>query len=294
MINRHSWIFILAVLAVFFLIPFSVSAQEEDLYENETETEEIDDDDDDDDTLKSWPFSEDIDEGRDSYISSLEPDGVVWYEDEDGFTSFVSGNKFGTMAADRDDAYSLAKEFMGNSDYDLLELRTDSFGEITVYSYQQIYDNQLLSNCYLKIITNTGGDVLGFVSSLTDDPDSMGWDSFERPAPANWEERFADWDADNYEKTVTSYSDEIMDISIPVMIDPETGDRYLGDKDRLIFCVDMADIENLDTREDATPINIDQNLFSDGELLSYYLFIRVYDYYAENGCGGRTVSGHRS
>ncbi len=287
MINRHFWIFILAVLAVFFLIPFSVSAQEEDQYEDETETEEIDEDLlPDEDTLKSWPFSEDIDEGRDTYISSLEPEGVVWYDDEDGFTSFISGNEFGANAADRDEAYSLAHEFMNNSDYDLLELRTDSFGEITVYSYQQIYDNQLLSGCYLKIITNTEGDVLGYVSSLTDDPDSVGWDSFERPAVANWEDRFADWDSDIYEKTVTSHSDVIMDISIPVMTDPETGDRYLGDKDRLIFCVDMADIENLDTREDATPINIDQNLYSDGELLSYYLFIQVYDYYAENGWWG--------
>ena len=291
--NRRSLFLFLVLLAAFLMIPCSVSAQEEDPYEDGTETEEIDEDlDSDDDTLKSWPFSEDIDEGRDSYISSLDPDGVVWHDDENGIVTFVSGNEFGTMVQNADDAYALAQEFIGSSDYDFLELRKDYFGDIIVYSYQQIYDNQLLSGCYLKIIANTEGEVLGFVSSLTDDPDDVRWDSFEMPAPANWEERFADWESDTYEKTVTSYSDVVMDISIPVMVDPATGDRYLGDKDRLVFCADISEITELETREDATPINIDQNLFSDGELLSYYLFIQVYDYYAETGWWG--PDGERS
>ena len=287
MAKRNSLIIFLMLLAVFLLIPCSVSAQGEDPDEDETETEEIDEDLlPDEDTLKSWPFSEEIDGSWDSYTSRLDPAGVVWYEDDDGFVSFISGNEFGTTAADRDDAYFLAQSYIDNSDYGLLELRVDSFKDINVYTFQQIYDNHLLSGCFLKIITNTYGDVLGFVNSLTEVPDSVGWDSVEFPAPANWEERFEDWDTETYEKTVISNSEKEVEISIPVLSDPETGERYLGDKDRLIFCVDMADIEDLDSREEATPINIDQNLYSDGELLTYYLFIQVYDYFAENGWWG--------
>lgn len=286
--KRHSLIIILCILAAFFLIPCSVSAQEEDLYEDETETEEIDEDlQPDEETLKSWPFPEEIDGSWDSYTSRLDPAGVVWNEDEDGHVTFISGNEFGTTVADGDDAFALAQNFMDNSDgFDLFDLRTDSFGDINVYTYQQTYDGNLLSGCFLKIITNTYGDVLGFVSSLTDDPDDAGWDSSDFPSPANWEERFEDWDAETYEKTVISYAEKEVDISVPVLSDPETGEHYLGDKDRLVFCVDMADIEDLDSREDATPINIDQDLYSDGELLTYYLFIQVYDFFAENGWWG--------
>ena len=273
------------MLTALLLIPCAVSAQLDD--SGETETEEIDEDlEPDEDTLRSWPFSDDFDRSRDSYISRLEPDGMVWCEDEDGSVTFIGGDEFGTNVSDRDEAYALAMGFMDNSEYDLLELRTDSFGELNVYTYQQIYDNHLLSGCFLKIFTNGNGDVLGIGSSLTEEPDNVGWASFEFPPAANWEERFEDWDTETFEKDVTAYSDKELHISIPVLSDPETGERYLGDKDRLVFCVDIADIEELDSREDATPINIDQNLFSDGELLTYYLFLQVYDYFAENGWWG--------
>lgn len=76
---------------------------------------------------------------------------------------------------------------------------------------------------------------------------------------------------------MTAVSEEIVDVSIPVLVDPDTGERYLGDKERLIFCVDTADIRALDDRQDSTPINMDRDLSSDGELLTYYLFIQVYD-----------------
>ena len=287
MVKKHSLIILLLMLAAFFLIPCAVSAQSDDQDAAETETEEIDEDlVPDEETLLSWPFSEDSGEINDFYTSSLDPDGTVWAENEDGAVSFVSGNEFGAIAADRDEAYSLAKEYMDNSDCDLLELRSDSFGEINVYTYQQICDNQLLSGCFLKIITNQNGDVLGMVSSLAGDPDDAGWDYSGSREVANWEERFADWQTETYEKTVTAVSEEEVSVSIQVMVDPETGERYLGDKDRLIFCVDMAELEDLDDRQDSTPINLDQNLYSDGELLTYYRFTQVYDYFAEKGWWG--------
>ena len=132
-----NWLLILlSLLAVVLLMPYAASAQSD---ATETETDELEEYmQPDEETLLSWPFSEDIDEGRDSYISSLDPDGVVWHDDETGIVTFVSGNKFGTMVQNADDAYALAQEFIGSSDYDFLELRKDYFGDIIVYSYQQI------------------------------------------------------------------------------------------------------------------------------------------------------------
>ena len=103
MVKKYSLIILLLMLAVFFLIPCAVSAQSDDQDAAETETEEIDEDlVPDEETLLSWPFSEDSGEINDFYTSSLDPDGTVWAENEDGAVSFVSGNEFGAIAAARD------------------------------------------------------------------------------------------------------------------------------------------------------------------------------------------------
>ena len=281
---RNCLLICLSLLAVVLLMPYAVSAQSD---ENETETEELEEYmQPDEETLLSWPFSEDIDEGRETYLSGLDPEGKVWHEDENGAWTFMSGDEFGKVISDNDDAYSLALNYLNNDDSDLVLMRDDSFGDITVYTFQQSYEEELVYKSYLKIITDRYGEVLGAVSSLEEDPESVGWDYYAQRESADWEERFADWDSDTYEKTVTAVSGEIVDVSIPVLVDPDTGDRYLGDKDRLVFCVDVAELANLDDRGDATPINLDRELYSDGELLTYYRFIQVYDYYAENGWWG--------
>ena len=287
MVRKRSVLFILMIFSFFLLISCAAFAQSEDLAEDETETEEIDEDlIPDEETLLSWPFSGNISDITDDYPSSLDPDGILRHEDEYGNVTFVSGNESGTYVADESDAYYLAKQYIDNDIFDLQPLRTDSFEEIRVFTFQQMCDETLLSGCYLKIIANHDGDVLGLVSSLVNDPEEAGWDYSGTREPANWEERFADWETETYEKTVISYSDKEVDISVPLLVDPETGEHYLGDKDRLIFCVDIADIDQLDDRQDGTPIIMEQNLYSDGELLTYYLFIQVYDYYAEKGWWG--------
>ena len=287
MAKRHSLLFFLVILSVLLMIPFAACAQSEDLEADETETEEVDEDLlPDEETLLSWPFTGNIDEITDDFPSSLDPDGILTNEDENGAVTFVSGNPLGTSAGDDSEAYNFAVEYMDNSDFDLQPLRSDSFKDVRVYTFQQMYNDTLLSGSYLKIVTNQDGDVLGIVSSLVNDPDEAGWDYSGERQPADWEDRFAYYQTETYEKTVTSYADKEVDISVPLLFDPETGEHYLGDKDRLIFCVDIAEIDELDDRQDATPISMERNLYSDGELLTYYLFIQVYDYYAEKGWWG--------
>ena len=281
---RNSLLILLALLAVVLLMPFAVSAQQD---ENESETEELEDYmKPDEETLQSWPFTEDFDLGRETYLSRLDPEGRVWYEDENYQMTFISGDEFGEVVSDVEDAYSLAVNYLDSSESELVLMRTDTFEDITVYTFQQRYEEELVYKSFLKIITNSYGEVLGAVSSLEEDPESVGWDYYAYREPADWEERFADWDSGTYEKTVTAVSEEVVDISIPVMINPETGDRYLGDKDRLVFCIDVAELAELDDRGDSTPINMDRDLQSDGELLTYYRFIQVYDYFAEKGWWG--------
>ncbi len=281
---------VLALLAVSFLVPCSAAAQQYDPDEVETETEEEDhDDEDDEDALDmelSWPFSKGIDYSWDNYISRLEPDGMIRYENKAGDVTFVSGDPYGIAVTDIDEAYTDALYFMDNDEFDLEEKRIDSYGDVIVYTFQQIYEGYRLVDCYIKIITDSGGNVLGIVSSLINYPDEKKFDRDGSPKQSDWEERFADWDSEAYEKTVTAHSGEIVDISVPVLVDPETGERYLGDKDRLVFCVDSSELEGLDDWGDAIPINLDRNLFSDGELLSYYRFIQVYDYYMEKDWWG--------
>ncbi|MBQ4512110.1 MAG: M4 family metallopeptidase [Anaerolineaceae bacterium] len=277
-------IIIAAMFALVLLMPYAASAQRE---EEQTETEELEEYmQPDEETLLSWPFTEDISYVQDTYVSRLEPEGRVWHDNENGVWTFISGDEFGETITDVNDTYSLALNYLEDSDSDLAAMREDVYGDLIVYTFQQSYDDKMVYNSYLKIITNNYGEVLGAVSSLERNPEDVGWDYEAFREPADWEERFSDWDSEIFEKTVTAVSEEIVDVSIPVLVDPDTGERYLGDKERLIFCVDTADIRALDDRQDSTPINMDRDLSSDGELLTYYLFIQVYDYFAEKGWWG--------
>lgn len=278
---RNCLLILLALLAVILLMPYAASAQQDDPDMDETETEETEEymlD-----MELSWPFSKDIDYSWDNYLSRLEPDGMIRYENKDGDETFVSGDPYGSLIEDFEDAYNAGLYFMDNSDFDLEELRADSYGDIKVYTFQQVYDGWRLIDCYLKIITDSDGNIQGISSSLISYPDEDKFDRDGSPKQSEWDELFVDWDSEIYEKTVTAHSGEEVDISIPVLIDPEVGERYLGDKERLIFCVDASGLEDLDDWGDSIPINMDQDQYSDGVLLTYYRFIQVYDYFAEKG-----------
>lgn len=74
------------------------------------------------------------------------------------------------------------------------------------------------------------------------------------------------------------------EITVPVMQDTETGEIVLGDAKRKILCADFADYEFNDT---LTPrVSEDGSTWNAGELMTYYNFIRVWDYYDEIGWTG--------
>ena len=157
---RNCLLILLALLAVVLLMPYAASAQQDDPDRDETETEETEEymlD-----MELSWPFSKDIDYSWDNYLSRLEPDGMIRYENKDGDETFVSGDPYGSLIEDFEDAYNAGLYFMNNSDFDLEELRADSYGDIKVYTFQQVYDGWRLTDCYLKIITDSEVTVIQF------------------------------------------------------------------------------------------------------------------------------------
>ena len=79
------------------------------------------------------------------------------------------------------------------------------------------------------------------------------------------------------------------EITVPLMQDTETGRYVLGDAKRKILCADFADYRFNDT---LTPRTSDEGTsWNEGELLTYYNFIRVWDYYKEIGWTGPDDDG---
>lgn len=89
--------------------------------------------------------------------------------------------------------------------------------------------------------------------------------------------------------TITHNDGSEEEITVPVMQDTETGKIVLGDAERKILCADFADYKYNDT---LTPRDSDDGTsWNEGELLTYYNFIRVWDYYNEIGWTGPDGDG---
>ena len=74
------------------------------------------------------------------------------------------------------------------------------------------------------------------------------------------------------------------EITVPLIEDTETGKTVLGDAKRKILCADFADYEFNKT---LTPrASEDGTTWNEDELMIYYNFIRVWDYYKEIGWTG--------
>ena len=79
------------------------------------------------------------------------------------------------------------------------------------------------------------------------------------------------------------------EITVPLMEDTETGQYVLGDAKRKILCADFADYEFNKT---LTPrASEDGTTWNEDELMIYYNFIRVWDYYNEIGWTGPDDDG---
>lgn len=93
----------------------------------------------------------------------------------------------------------------------------------------------------------------------------------------------ATWDG-----TVLHYDGNEEEISVPVLIDNETGKTILGDGKRRILCADYNDFVYGGT---LTPRTSDNGEWDNNELLVYYNMIRIYDLFSDIGWIGPDGSG---
>ena len=89
--------------------------------------------------------------------------------------------------------------------------------------------------------------------------------------------------------TIEHFNGREEEITVPVMEDTVTGRTVLGDLKRKILCADYADYKYNNT---LTPRDSeDGKTWNEGELLTYYNFIRAWDYYNEIGWTGPDGDG---
>ena len=89
--------------------------------------------------------------------------------------------------------------------------------------------------------------------------------------------------------TIEHFDGTEEEITVPVMEDAVTGRTVLGDLKRKILCADYADYKYNDT---LTPRDSeDGTTWNEGDLLTYYNFIRAWDYYNEIGWTGPDGDG---
>ncbi len=91
--------------------------------------------------------------------------------------------------------------------------------------------------------------------------------------------------------TVKNLAGEELEVEIPVMIDPDTGDQILGDAKRQILCADYSDYWKNGT---ITPCIAKDGKWDDEAVITYSNFIGVYDFYASAGWNGGDGAGSAS
>ncbi len=99
---------------------------------------------------------------------------------------------------------------------------------------------------------------------------------------------FDKYKEDTWKGTVTLHDGKTKEISVPVLVDPQTNEKILGDAKRKIICVDYAQFNN---EEKLAPRVGDGTSFDNTELLAYESFIRVWDYYDSIGWTGPDGEG---
>lgn len=87
---------------------------------------------------------------------------------------------------------------------------------------------------------------------------------------------------------VTRSDGTTMNITVPILRDPETGDEYLADAKRKILCADYAAFEY---EGQLVPRTASDGAFADNELLIYDSFIKVWDFYDSIGWTGPDGEG---
>ena len=78
--------FILFLILFLLIIPISTCAQDHE--DADTAVIEVDEE-----TMKSWPFSDDSDSDEEDYISALDEEGRITFEDAKGNTALRSADR---------------------------------------------------------------------------------------------------------------------------------------------------------------------------------------------------------
>ncbi len=99
---------------------------------------------------------------------------------------------------------------------------------------------------------------------------------------------FLDFEEDTWTGTVTKHDGTTKELTVPVLKDKETGERYLGDMNRKVLCIDYADY---DFNDKITIRKEEDGRFADNELLIYETFLRTYDLYEQAGWTGPDGEG---
>ena len=232
------------------------------------------------DTMLSWPFSGLIPGTYSPVTDSVE---TVVYSSENSGMTFMAGRVPYGPAADEEEAASVAAELVPQTSLDMEWVRTDAYGGVVCYTFRAMEEGMQLRNCCVKIIANDAGEILGIASSLPDNTDDIirdDPDEENRPQA----ELDADYESAVYEAALETRSEEILEISVPVLVSPEDGGMYLGDRERRVYCVDSASLESGDGENPVIrPLSLDGLPDTASPVITYYRFLQVYDYFAAKG-----------
>ena len=99
---------------------------------------------------------------------------------------------------------------------------------------------------------------------------------------------FDKMEEDTWSGAVTKSDGTTVDVTVPILRDPETGDEYLADGKRKILCADYAAFAY---DENLVPRKAEDGGFADNELLIYDSFIKVWDFYDGIGWTGPDGEG---
>lgn len=88
--------------------------------------------------------------------------------------------------------------------------------------------------------------------------------------------------------TVTKHDGTAVEVTVPTLTNPETGDVILADGKRKILCLDYADFE---FKETISPRIETEGRFADNEVLVYDTFIKAWDYFDAIGWTGPDGDG---
>ena len=238
------------------------------------------------DCLLSWPFMEEIDWETDADVSPFTEEGSVVHYNDKGEITFASGIFGNAKAADKDEAQKTAEDFMNHSgafeDSTLVFHRADAFKNIISYTFYQMYGGNIFSDGLIKVITDKDGAVLAIASSLISEPDEM-TQIYEGMDPAeDIKAEYDGWETESYSCTVQSLENGVKEVTVPVVKDPETGNRYLVDIEREIVCQEYYE---------QSTVCVEDNELIESEALTFSIFIRVYDYFKEKGWTGPDGQG---